>query len=69
MKSIRIKFQFNDEEYKKFENLAKNLNISIYELISELLNEGISSGWDALEYEAKKKKNIVNILNKCLEES
>ena len=58
MKSLTIKFQFDDEFYQELNELAESLDISIGELISEFFEEGVASGWTAFEYEANKNRGF-----------
>ena len=55
MKSLTIKFHFDDEFYEELNELAEKLNISIAQLISEFFQEGVASSWDAFEHEVKQK--------------
>lgn len=52
--SVTVKFQFADEDYEEFKNLASKLNISLEQLIAEFFQEGVSLMWDSFEYQAKK---------------
>ena len=56
MKSYTIKFQFDDEFYEELSKLAKDLDISIPELVGKFLEEGVAFSWGAFEHEAKQMK-------------
>ena len=53
---VNVKFQFTNEDYEEFKNLANKLDISLEQLIVEFFQEGVSLMWDSFEYEAKKSK-------------
>jgi predicted DNA-binding ribbon-helix-helix protein len=56
MKDFTLKLQFDDEFYRELSELARNLDISINELIAQFFEQGVALTWDAFEYEAKKKQ-------------
>ncbi len=56
MKSLTIKFQFDDKFYQELSELAESLDISIGELILQFFEEGVAFSWDAFEHEAKQKQ-------------
>lgn len=54
--AVTVKFQFNDEDYKNFKELAENLEISIEQLIADFFQEGVTLMWEAFEHEARKRQ-------------
>ena len=58
MKSLSVKFQFDDEFYQELSDLAEKLDISIGELILKFFEEGVAFTWDAFEHEAKQKQEF-----------
>lgn len=56
MKDFSLKLQFEDEFYQELSELAKDLDISVGELIVKFFEEGVALTWDAFEHEAKKKR-------------
>ena len=56
MKDFSLKLQFDDEFYQDLIELAKDLDISVGELVVKFFEEGVALTWDAFEHEAKKKR-------------
>ncbi len=54
--TVVVKFQFNNQDYTDFKELAEDLGISIEELIVDFFQEGVSVMWDACQNEARKKQ-------------
>lgn len=51
---VNVRFQFSDEDYKDFIELADKLNISVEQLIVEFFTEGVQLMWNNFEREANK---------------
>lgn len=55
MKSINVKFIFDDNDFEELNNLAKDLQISVQELIVRFFDEGVAFTWNAMQHEAENK--------------
>ena len=60
MKDFTLKLKFDDEFYQELSKLAKDLDISVNELVIKFFEEGVALTWDAFEYEAKKTNKTIN---------